>query len=88
MYLQLFIVLFIQSLSTNYLGIFRVKFDDCLKAIYTINNDVSSGYNSIYETYYKVWQNGQNTTKDSFIKNTTNYKYLIYKRTNGSCTGE
>ena len=88
MYLILFIILFFQGLSSNYLAIYRRKFDDCLKAIYTINNDVSSGHNTCYDEYYKAWDNIHNISKNSFIENEENYKELYYKRQEDYCTGE
>ena len=85
--MKLLIFLFVEILSTNYLAIQRSVFDDCLKGVYTINNDVS-GTNSIYNSYYKAWNNKPDQTQTSFLSNTANYKYLIYKRTNTTCTGE
>ena len=84
----LFIILFLQVSSTNYLAVYRMKFDDCLKGIYTMNTESDSDYFNNYNEYYNAWDNVNNNRKNPFINNNSNYKFLYYKRSENFCTGE
>ena len=43
-YLVSFIILFLYASSLNYLAVYRIQFDDCLKGIYTMNTESQDDY--------------------------------------------